>query len=63
MYDPSCVCGLGEETSFDLICECPIYTQLRHRTLGGEVLLPSEVPGVGPFVLDRFLLGTVRFTR
>lgn len=59
--DPNCTCGFGEETGLHIIFECPKFCLLRHRTLGSHVLLPLEVPKLGPAALDRFLVGTGRF--
>lgn len=60
--DPNCTCGLEMETGFHIICECPRFSTLRLRTLGGHVVQPSAVPGLGPVALDRFLAGTGRFS-
>ena len=59
--NPRCSCDLEEETGVHVICECPKYHLLRSMTLGNHVIQPSEVPKVGPAVLDRFLVGTGRF--
>jgi len=41
--DPNCSCGLGEETGVHIICECPKFSALRLRTLGGHVVQPTTV--------------------
>jgi len=61
LADPRCSCGLEEETGIHIICECPKFHLLRSMTLGSCVIQPSEVPGLGPVVLDRFLVRTGRF--
>ena len=58
----SCSCGLGEETGTHLICECPKFTQLRRRLLGGYEVQPSEVVALGPVTLNRFLVATGRLS-
>ena len=57
---PMCACGLGEETGLHIICECPRFLTLRSRTLGDRMVVPGEVPDLGPGILHRFLAGTKR---
>lgn len=58
---PECTCG-EEETGIHVICDCPKFSQLRRRYLGGYIVAPSEVLELGPVILDRFLMKTKRFT-
>jgi len=59
--DPNCTCGQGAETGIHIICECPKFSALRLGTLDGHVVRPSDVPRLGPILLDRFLAETGRF--
>ena len=61
LNDPNCTCGYGAETGIHVICDCPKYSLLRLRILGGHVIRPLDVPKLGPTTLDRFLIGTGRF--
>ena len=60
--DPRCTCGLEDETGFHVICECPRFSSLRRKILGDYTLRPLDIPILGPTVINRFLVGTNRFT-
>lgn len=62
LNNPSCSCGLSEETGLHIICECPKFSTLRHRILGNHTVDPSRLSQLGPITLDRFLARTGRFT-
>ena len=57
---PGCSCGSVEETGIHILCECPKFSQLRLRLLGGHTIDPREIIKLGPATLDRFLAGTER---
>ena len=57
-----CSCGLEEETGTHVICDCPKFTQLRRRLLGGYVVQPSDVTSLGPVTLNKFLVATGRLS-
>jgi len=61
--DPKCTCSLGEETGYHIICECPKFSLLGLRFLGGHVIRSLDVLKLGLLVLDKFLVSTGRFER
>lgn len=52
---PNCSCGLGEETNVHIICECPKFILLRHRTLGVMRFNTTSrrIPKLGPLTLTK----------
>ena len=58
--NPRCDCDLDDKTGFHLICECPRFSTLRKTLLGSYFLDPSDVPGLGPANLNKFLVRTNR---
>ena len=36
-------CGVGEETSADILCECEALATLRHANLGSFFLEPEDI--------------------
>lgn len=59
-----CSWGRDEERGLHILCECPKFSQLRHRTLELYVMQPSELIKLGLAELDRFLkLGPAKIDR
>lgn len=59
--DPKSSCCLEDETGLHVICECPMLSNLRRRTLGEYFIDRSEILKIGPITLYRLLVETNKF--
>jgi hypothetical protein len=52
-------CGVKEETSAHVLCECEAWASLRHRYLGSFFLEPEDIKNVGLGAIWSFGKATV----
>lgn len=57
LNNPNCTYGLGEETGFHFICECPKLSLLKQRVLADYKIDPSKLSNLGPVTFETFLVG------